>query len=79
MMAKPDNRDDNVEKLQEAVQNTIGNLREAEDYLEEFGNDELVKNEQQAIEAKNERRKQSIEGFREEIKEEAQAEQQRDS
>ncbi|MDP5274037.1 small acid-soluble spore protein Tlp [Chengkuizengella axinellae] len=78
MKAKPDNRDDNVEKLQEAVQNTIGNLREAEDYLEEFG-DELGNNEQQAIESKNDRRKESIRGFREEIKDEAQAEQQRNS
>ena len=36
-MAKPDNREDNVEHLQQAVQNTIENYREAEDYLEEFG------------------------------------------
>ncbi|MFS1512573.1 small acid-soluble spore protein Tlp [Chengkuizengella sp. SCS-71B] len=78
MKAKPDNRDDNVEKLQEAVQNTIGNLRESEDYLEEFG-DEIGNNEQQAIESKNERRKQSIQGLREEIKDEAHAEQQRNS
>ncbi|NBI27826.1 small acid-soluble spore protein Tlp [Chengkuizengella marina] len=78
MKAKPDNRDDNVEKLQEAVQNTIGNLRESEDYLEEFG-DEIGNHEQQDIESKNERRKQSIQGLREEIKDEAQAEQQRDS
>lgn len=34
-MAKPDNREDNVEKLQSMVQNTIDNLEESERYLDE--------------------------------------------
>jgi small acid-soluble spore protein (thioredoxin-like protein) len=69
-MAKPDDRSDNVEKLQEAVQNTQRNLHEAEDYLDEHA-EEISSEERQQIEAKNERREESIEGFREEIKDEA--------
>jgi small acid-soluble spore protein (thioredoxin-like protein) len=70
-MAKPDDRSDNVRKLQESVQNTIENSREAADYLNEFG-DEIPPGERKAIEDKNERRKDSIQGFRAEIKDEVQ-------
>ncbi|MOA47659.1 Small, acid-soluble spore protein Tlp [compost metagenome] len=70
-MAKPDDRSDNVEKLQESVQNTIGNFREAQDYLSEHA-DEITGAEIQQIEEKNARRLKSIEGQREEIKDEAQ-------
>lgn len=69
-MAKPDNRSDNVEHLQEHVQNTIDNLEEAESYLNKHG-EEISSHEQQEIEQKNENRKESIQGFREEIKEES--------
>jgi len=69
-MAKPDNRADNVEKLQEHVQNTIDNLEEAEDYLSEHA-DEISDTEAAQIREKNERRRQSIKGLRDEIKDEA--------
>lgn len=69
-MAKPDNRADNVEKLQEHVQNTIRNLREAEDYLAEHA-EELSPDERRAIREKNEHRRESIAGMRGEIKDEA--------
>jgi small acid-soluble spore protein (thioredoxin-like protein) len=69
-MAKPDDRSDNVEKLQEMVQNTIDNLEEAEDYLDEHA-DEISPQERHAIEEKNENRRRSIRGFRNEIKDEA--------
>ncbi|MEH7460592.1 small acid-soluble spore protein Tlp [Bacillus thuringiensis] len=62
----PDDRSDNVEKLQEAVYNTIENMNEARE-AEEFSNEK----DRAAIEAKNERRMESIEGMRKEIKEEA--------
>ena len=39
MMAKPDNRANNVERLQEHVQNTEKNLNEAEDYLAEHADE----------------------------------------
>ncbi|MNY82802.1 small acid-soluble spore protein Tlp [compost metagenome] len=46
------------------------NLHEAEDYLNEFSS-EISSTEREQIEAKNERRKESIKGFREEVKDEA--------
>lgn len=70
-MAKPDDRSDNVQKLQESVQNTIENFREGQDYLSEHA-DEITGAEIQQIEEKNARRLKSIEGQREEIKDEAQ-------
>jgi small acid-soluble spore protein (thioredoxin-like protein) len=69
-MAKPDNRADNVEKLQSAVQNTIQNMEEADEYLAEFS-DEISSEERSSIEEKNERRRASIAGMRREISDEA--------
>ncbi|KWX71867.1 small acid-soluble spore protein Tlp [Paenibacillus jilunlii] len=69
-MAKPDNRADNVEHLQQSIQHTMQNLHEAEDYLNEFSS-EISSKEREQIEAKNERRKKSIKAFREEVKDEA--------
>lgn len=69
-MAKPDDRSDNVEKLQEMVQNTIENIRESRDYLNENAV-EISSDEKANLEAKNARREESIEGFRSEIKDEA--------
>ncbi|MCL6632797.1 MAG: small acid-soluble spore protein Tlp [Alicyclobacillus herbarius] len=68
-MAKPDDRSDNVEKLQRAIQNTMANLREANDFLKAH-EEEMKASDRAAIEAKNERRERAIEGFREEIKDE---------
>lgn len=70
MKAKPDDRSDNVEKLQEKVQNTIENMEESEQYLNEFG-DEISDTAREQISDKNKRRRESIKGFREEIKDEA--------
>ena len=69
-MAKPDDRSDNAEKLVTDVQNTLENLHEADDYLSEHA-DEISAEEEQTIVSKNERRRESIEGKREEIKDEA--------
>lgn len=71
-MAKPDDRSDNVEKLQEAVQNTIDNLEESEDYLNEHS-EEIDPQEQQAIGNKNANRREAIKGLRSEIVDEAHA------
>lgn len=64
--ANPDDRSDNVEKLQSMVQNTIENIEEAHDSMQ-FANDQ----ERARIEAKNHRREESIAAFRAEIKDEA--------
>lgn len=63
---KPDDRSDNVEKLQKMVHDTIENMEEAEASME-FASGE----QREKIAEKNERRRQSIEGMREEIKDEA--------
>ena len=61
----PDDRSDNVDKLQEMIHDTLENIDEAEDSMEWATN-----HEQQDIQAKNKRRKEAIEGFRNEIKDE---------
>ncbi|MCA0757899.1 small acid-soluble spore protein Tlp [Paenibacillus sp. N4] len=70
-MAKPDNRADNAAHLQQHINDTVENLHEAEEYLDEHA-DEISPDEKQVIQAKNERRKQSIAGFAEEMKDEQQ-------
>ncbi|MFB1049472.1 small acid-soluble spore protein Tlp [Paraliobacillus sp. JSM ZJ581] len=61
----PDNREDNVEKLQEMVQNTISNIEASHETME-FANEE----EKQLIKDKNKRREASIESMRAEIQDE---------
>lgn len=62
VILKTDNRADYEAHLQEHIDNTKANLQEAEDYLDEHG-DELTVGKKQVIESKNDRRKESIEGF----------------
>ncbi|GLG00404.1 protein Tlp [Alicyclobacillus hesperidum subsp. aegles] len=69
-MAKPDNRADNVEHLQQALNHTMENIREAETFLAAHG-DDMNPKDVSALERKNERRREAIAGFREEIKDEA--------
>ncbi|QFT89015.1 Small, acid-soluble spore protein Tlp [Bacillus sp. THAF10] len=64
--ANPDDRSDNVEKLQSMVQNTIENIEEAQDSMQFATEEERAK-----IEAKNHRREESIAAFRSEIQDEA--------
>ncbi len=69
-MAKPDNRADNEVHLQQHIDHTFANFREAEEYLKAH-EDEISEDERQAIEAKNERREKSIKSFIAEKKDEA--------
>ncbi|WP_036833412.1 small acid-soluble spore protein Tlp [Pontibacillus litoralis] len=64
--ANPDDRSDNVSKLTEAVQNTIDNMEAAHDSMRFASEEEKVN-----IQAKNERREQSLEAMRQEIRDEA--------
>ncbi len=61
----PDDRSDNADTLQEMIHDTLENIDEAEDSMEWATN-----HNQQDIEAKNKRRKEAIEGFRNELKDE---------
>ncbi len=63
----PDDRSDNVEKLQSMVHHTIENMERAEESMAYTDSEE----QKQAIQAKNERRRESIDAFRNEIKDEA--------
>jgi small acid-soluble spore protein (thioredoxin-like protein) len=64
----PDNRMDNVEKIQDAIENTEENIIAANETLS-FSSGE----EKQAIQDKNERRRKSIDGMKEEMQDEQEA------
>ncbi|WP_416151808.1 small acid-soluble spore protein Tlp [Salipaludibacillus sp. HK11] len=66
-MANKDDRSNNVERLQSMVRNTENNIEAAEETL---NNGDLSKDEKHAIRQKNDRREESIESFRNEIKDE---------
>jgi len=63
---KPDDRSDNVEKIQDTVKNTIANMEAAQETMAFSDGRELA-----ALKEKNARRKDSINGLREEIIDEA--------
>jgi len=68
MKNKPDDRRDNVEKLQENITNTIQNIELAEETMAETSNSKMKKD----IAAKNKRRKEALNNMRSEIRDEAQ-------
>ncbi|QSO54490.1 small acid-soluble spore protein Tlp [Alicyclobacillus curvatus] len=69
-MAKPDDRSNNVKRIAHAIDNTMENLREAEDFVKAH-QDEMHPQDKADIAAKNERRRDAISGMREEIQDEA--------
>jgi len=69
-MAKPDNRSDNAEKIENMIGNTIDNLEESEDYLDEHA-EEIAPQEHEAMERNNRNRRQSLKGFRNEMQDES--------
>ncbi len=64
---KPDDRRDNVERIQFNIDNTIMNYRKTEDTIK-ITQDEKQKQE---LEEKNRRRDQALKGMRKEIRQEA--------
>ncbi|SES26157.1 small acid-soluble spore protein Tlp [Psychrobacillus sp. OK032] len=65
---KPDDRSDNVEKLQDMVKNTKDNMEAAEELMGYTNG-----REREALKQKNERREESLEAFRKEIVDEENA------
>lgn len=61
-LAKTDNQTDYKAHLQEHINHTVANLQEAENYLDEHAG-EITAGKKRVIEAKNERRRESIEGL----------------
>lgn len=69
-LAKPDDRTDNVERIQHSISNTIEHMREAEDFVRAH-DDEMDSRDKAEILAKNHRREDAVQGFREEIRDES--------
>ena len=64
---KPDDRRDNADKLQFAIDNTISNYRESKEIIAST-DDQKLKSE---LEKKNEKRENAIDSMRDEIRDEA--------
>ena len=69
---KPDDRRDNVEKLQYSIDRTIHNIEAAEEMIQKTPDKTL----KQDLLEKNERRRSSLEKMRDEIRDEAHAREQ---
>ena len=69
MNAKPDDRSDNVERIQENINNTVKNIRLANEVIEKSDNPQEIENMME----RNKRRKVALDNMRCEIKEEARA------
>lgn len=69
-MAKKDNRENNVERLEQMVENTEDNIRKADATAK---NAHMPDEEKQAIYDKNDRREESLDAFRDEIGDEKEA------
>jgi small acid-soluble spore protein (thioredoxin-like protein) len=65
----PDNRKDNVERIQRNIDMTIHNVEAADEMIAKTGNPKT----KEELHAKNERREDALQGFRKEIKDEAEA------
>ncbi len=63
----PDNRDDNVDRIQRNIDMTIHNMEAAEEMIAETPDEKMKK----TLSEKNDRRRQALDGMREEIKDEA--------
>ncbi len=64
---KPDDRSDNVERIQRNINYTIRNMEAAEDMLAKVDDP----TQRREIEEKNDRRRDALQGMREEIRDEA--------
>ncbi len=66
MKSKPDDRRDNARKIRNNIDNTIDNIELAEDMINAVDNSKT----QRELQAKNDRRKEAVEGMRQELKDE---------
>lgn len=64
---KPDDRRDNVERIQYNINHTISNYREAEEMIDKVDDSE----EKKRLEEKNKRRQESLSNMKREIRDEA--------
>ncbi len=66
----PDDRSDNVERLQKNIDMTLHNMEAADEMIAKTSDDKMKRE----LKEKNDRREQSLSGFRKEIRDEARAE-----
>ena len=69
MKSKPDDRTDNVERIQENINMTVRNMRRADEMIEETSDEKMRQN----LIEKNEKREDALKGMRNEIRDEATA------
>lgn len=69
MKPNPDNRADNVERIQQNIDMTIDNIHRANEMIEKTSDQKM----KEALKSKNERRMEALNGMRHEIKDEARA------
>ncbi len=67
MKPKPDDRSDNVDRIQKNIDMTIHNMELADEFIDKTSDPKT----KEALEEKNERRRQALDGMRHEIKDEA--------
>ena len=67
MKPKPDDRSDNVDRIQNAIDHTIANIRESEDAIQATDDPQY----KAQLDEKNARRDRALDGLRAEIKDEA--------
>ncbi|WP_238886649.1 small acid-soluble spore protein Tlp [Clostridium sp. YIM B02551] len=67
MKNKPDDRSNNVERIQHNISNTIRNCELADETIERTDDPHT----KEVLSAKNERREEALKGMREEIRDEA--------
>ena len=75
MKRNPDNREDNVERIQKSIAMTIHNMELADEMIEKTDNPKT----KEELHAKNKRREQALEGMRKEIKDDAEAREKNDN
>lgn len=63
--SKPDDRSDNAEKIEDMIGDTLSNINQTEDRMEDAPN-----KEKEILREKNDRRKEAIDGFKNEIQDE---------
>ena len=67
MKNNPDDRSNNVERIQKNINHTIENIRLADEMIEKTSDEKTRRD----LARKNERREEALEGLREEIRDEA--------
>jgi small acid-soluble spore protein (thioredoxin-like protein) len=65
--SKPDDRSDNVERIQHNIDSTIRNIEASEEWIAKTSDEKA----RQDLKDKSERRERALEGMRREIKDEA--------